>query len=244
MKSNVFEKVLNNLSLDPRIHDGIFKLEEESHMDMLREYLTKRGLDEASAIEYTNKVLEGKYPERQAYNAKGILVTFPTPEYKANAIKKGTHFEQNPAKQAPNVFGGAQQPAAGQPAGPKPAPSEQPPAAQPAAQQPPTTKLSASSASPAGSPPAQSPQPQPVAQPAVQTQDAPKDPSGAEVPDSKEPPPTPPKSPAEKTADKDVIKKMLKGDDYMLEQVITWFVNNAPEYLNEQIETHRKKYER
>ena len=52
----------------------------------------------------TNGGVEGKYPERQAYNAKGILVTFPTPEYKADAIKRGTHFEEDPTRKAQNVF--------------------------------------------------------------------------------------------------------------------------------------------
>lgn len=236
MKSNVFEKVLNSVSLDERIQDGIFSLENESHMDVLREYFLNRGLDEASVIEFTNKVVEGKYPERQAYNAKGILVTFPTPEYKANAIQKGSHFEKNPTKQAPNVFAGGQQPPAPAPAQAG-APAAQPPvqpAPQPAAEQPPTTKLS-KSGTPTNTPPPEAP---------PTTGDAPKGPS-TEKPEPKadEPPPTPPKSDAEKSAEKDVIKKMLKGDDYMLEQVVSWFMNNAPEYLREQVQGHKSKYE-
>ena len=62
---------------------------------------------ESSNIPYI--VTEGKYPERQAYNADGLLVTFPTPEYKQRAIARGTHFEKNPkAGQAAPIF---QQPA-------------------------------------------------------------------------------------------------------------------------------------
>jgi hypothetical protein len=50
-----------------------------------------------------NNVLEGKYPERQAYNAKGILVTFPNPEYKTAALARGTHFEVDPKKAQSNI---------------------------------------------------------------------------------------------------------------------------------------------
>jgi hypothetical protein len=39
---------------------------------------------------------EGKYPERQAYNKDGWLVTFPSGEYKQRAIKKGTHYGSDP----------------------------------------------------------------------------------------------------------------------------------------------------
>ena len=60
--------------------------------------------------QYLNKMLEGKYPERQAYNSNGILVTFPTPEYKQKAIQRGTHFEENPKKGQANVFTGDEQP--------------------------------------------------------------------------------------------------------------------------------------
>ena len=104
MNSNLIDKILNEISLDSRIPDGTFRIEEDSHMEVLREYFTSKGIDESLVIEYSNRVLEGKYPERQAYNAKGILVTFPTPEYKADAIKRGTHFEEDPTKQAQNIF--------------------------------------------------------------------------------------------------------------------------------------------
>jgi hypothetical protein len=60
--------------------------------------------------QYLNKMLEGKYPERQAYNTNGILVTFPTPEYKQKAIARGTHFEENPKRGQANVFTGDEQP--------------------------------------------------------------------------------------------------------------------------------------
>src|SRR3989304_2291339 len=104
MSASIFDKILSEIVLDPRIRDGMFNVEEEKHMDILREYLINKGINESSVIEFTNRVLEGKYPERQAYNAKGILVTFPTPEYKKEAIRRGTHFEQNPVKGKSNLF--------------------------------------------------------------------------------------------------------------------------------------------
>jgi len=107
------ETILNDVCLDKRVKDGCFKIENPDHMDALRDYLTKRGVDEEYVREYCNKVVEGKFPERQAYNQNGILVTFPTPDYKARAIQKGTHFEQDPTKgqKKGNLFPQGQAPA-------------------------------------------------------------------------------------------------------------------------------------
>src|SRR5690348_4942246 len=104
MNKKLLEKIINDVSLDERISDGMFNIEENSHMDALREYLSNKGIDEDSIKSFSNRVVEGKYPERQAYNAKGILVTFPTPEYKQDAIKRGTHFEKDPTKGQSNLF--------------------------------------------------------------------------------------------------------------------------------------------
>jgi hypothetical protein len=227
MKRSLVEKILNDVALDPRIKDGIFSIEENTHMDVLREYLVTKGIDESSALEYTNSVLEGKYPERQAYNQKGILVTFPTPEYKNRAIERGTHFEKDPTKGKPNIFGGGGQQAP-QPGAPAPTPAPETPTPQqgepPAepAQGQPKTNLPLSQAG--GAEPPQSDTPdksQPETPPAtiaapqqVQTPQQP-------VIEPEEPsPPPPPPSPAEKEANKDAIKKMLKGDDYMLEEAV------------------------
>lgn len=224
MKSNIFEKVLSQVSLDPRIKDGTFRIDEDVHMEVLREYFVKKGIAESAVIEFCNKVLEGKYPERQAYNAKGILVTFPTPEYKAQAIKRGTHFEEDPTKKASNVF--ADQPAS---ADPKPATAPQPKADSK------TSLPMSQAASPPEEPtgpaePATAPAPQ--ATTAAPQQSA--EPAEPPVEPTELPPPTP-KSPAEKEADKNLIKNMLKGDDYMLEQVCEWVAYNAPDYLIEQL---------
>lgn len=99
----IFEKFLNKLALDERISDGIFDPLKNEHLDVFQEYIEKLGATYDEAVDVRNHLIEGKYPERQAYNANGILVTFPTPEYKQRAIKRGTHFENNPKKLAPNV---------------------------------------------------------------------------------------------------------------------------------------------
>ena len=213
---NLAEKVLNNVSLDPRIEDGIFSIEDNAHMDVLREYFVNHGIDEELARDYCNTVLEGKYPERQAYNQKGILVTFPTPEYKQKAIQRGTHFEKDPTKGQSNLFGGGQQaPQPGQqapqaPVAPEPKPGEGAP----------KTSLPLSQAG--GAPPPQSDTPKPdQPAPVPTTTAAPQQTQTPTTPvvEPEEPAPAPPpKSDAEKEADKQVIKTMLKGDDYMLER--------------------------
>ena len=45
----------------------------------------------------------------------------------------------------------------------------------------------------------------------------------------------------EKEANKDVIKKILKGDDYMLEEVVTYIVCNAPHLIEE---INKRRYDR
>lgn len=118
------DKLLNTICLDERIQDGTFTMENDGHMDILQEYLEKYGLTKEEAEGVRNKMLEGRFPERQAYNKNGLLVTFPTPEYKARAIKRGTHFEQNPTKKAPNIsFAGQQPPAQAAPAAAQAAPA-------------------------------------------------------------------------------------------------------------------------
>jgi hypothetical protein len=203
------------VSLDPRIENGTFNIEENTHMDILREYLIKKGIKESVVNEFCNLVLDGKFPERQAYNSKGILVTFPTPEYKANAIQKGTHFEKDPTKAAPNVFGPAPaQP--GQPVAQSPGPpgSSTAPTDSTSGQPEQKTSLPLSQAS-AASPPTD-----PKAPPTATTaapQASPETPSAEPAPEPNELPPPEPKSPEEKSAEKQTIQQMLKGDDYMLE---------------------------
>lgn len=99
---NVSE-LLSELCLDRRVDDGIFDIFNNDHMDVLRDKLSEMGIPKGEVVELANKVIEGKYPERQAYNSKGILVTFPNPEYKQRAIKRGTHFEEDPTKGQTNL---------------------------------------------------------------------------------------------------------------------------------------------
>lgn len=214
MKSSIIEKILNDVSLDPRITDGVFLLEENSHMDVLREYLVNKGIDEETVREYTNLVLDGKYPERQAYNQNGILVTFPTPEYKQRAIQRGTHFEKDPTKGKPNLSFGDQQ-------GGEQAP--QAPQADKGGESATKTNLPLSQAGTAGTPqPDTSKGEEPDTTP--QTQAAPQQVQSPEEPvaEPEEPaPPPPPPSPEEKEANKAAIKKIFKGDDYMLEGILS-----------------------
>jgi hypothetical protein len=234
MKHSIFEKVLSSVSLDPRIENGTFSIEEDIHMEVLREYFVKKGIAESSVIEFCNKVLEGKYPERQAYNAKGILVTFPTPEYKADAIKRGTHFEDDPTKQASNVF--ADQPAS---ADPKPATAPQPKADTKTSL--PVSQAATPAAEPAG-PATPDAAPPPAETPTAATTAAPQQSTEPEEPpiEPTELPPPEQKSQAEKEADKNLIKNMLKGDDYMLEQICEWVAYSGPAYLIEQLKKYKK----
>jgi hypothetical protein len=98
--TRISDRIFNEVCLDERITDGIFKMDNATHMDALRDYFVKRGITKEAAVHVTNRMVEGKYPERQAYNRDGILVTFPTPQHKSKAIARGTHFEKNPIPQA------------------------------------------------------------------------------------------------------------------------------------------------
>jgi hypothetical protein len=229
---NILEKVLNDVSLDARIKDGIFSIEENTHMDVLREYFVERGINEELVVEYCNLVVEGKYPERQAYNQKGILVTFPTPEYKKRALERGTHFEKNPTKGQSNLFTGqpgAQQqaPQSGEPpaaAPPEKAPVTNLPLSQAGVAVPPSDTLEGDGEEASKEPtttaaPIQVPSQ--VAEPVVKPEEP--------------PPPTPPPSPAEKEANKQAIKQMLKGDDYMLERVVEFILEKGHPMLVEDI---------
>ena len=227
MNKKLLEKILSEVSLDERVGDGMFNIEEDAHMEALRDYLTKKGIDEESVKSFSNKVLEGKYPERQAYNAKGILVTFPTPEYKQAAIKRGTHFEEDPMKKASNIFSEPTSPAAEKKpvAEPEKKSKTEPKTNLPVSQAAPPTDDAATTEKPVQAKTTAAPQQTPASSPA--TEPVSKDPSDL--------PPPPLKSPAEKEADKTAIKAMLKGDDYMLDEVVQYVILNAPPYMIDKI---------
>lgn len=103
IKKLIFE-ALDKSSRDVSIEDGVFDITKQEHIEILRGNLLEAGMSFETVTDYLNNVVEGRFPERQAYNKNGILVTFPTAEYKQKAIAKGTHFEKNPRKGDPNVF--------------------------------------------------------------------------------------------------------------------------------------------
>lgn len=111
MNKDFIDNLLTKICLDDRITDGIFSFENNNHVEVLKEHLLNYNISNKKTLDILNNILEGKYPERQAYNKDGLLVTFPTPEYKQRAIQRGTHFEQNPKKSQTGVFQTTPQPA-------------------------------------------------------------------------------------------------------------------------------------
>jgi hypothetical protein len=187
--SRIVDEIFGDVCLDERISDGIFRLGEEAHMNALRDHLIKRGLALEDAITVTNKMLEGKFPERQVYRAEdGILVTFPTPQHKANAMKEnpGKYTEKNPIPQA---------------APKEPAPEPSPP-----------PRLA-----PSGPAPAQ-PEPKGIQQGgnllAIEPPRGPEKPEPPPAPPT--PPTTPPNTPERVAAEKAVVKQMINTDDTAL----------------------------
>lgn len=101
MKNNIdkfIEDIILEVSLDSRIDEGIFNIYNPDHLEIMGEHMNSRGLDKSIIQEIMEKVIqtEGKYPERQAYNKEGWLVTFPSTEYRDAAVKKGTHSISDP----------------------------------------------------------------------------------------------------------------------------------------------------
>ena len=95
--SKLLEDLITECECDNRIETGIFDIYNTEHLVVLSEHMTSHGISE-SVIEdaIQSMVDEGKYPERQAYNKEGWLVTFPSKEYRDAAIKKKTHFSSDP----------------------------------------------------------------------------------------------------------------------------------------------------
>lgn len=100
-----FKSIINDICCDNRIKNGIFRLDNEDHVFILQEYLEKAGYSIEEIVSKTAKLFEeGRFPERQAYNKDGILVTFPNKEYRDRAVDKGTHFAENPKKGDTTLF--------------------------------------------------------------------------------------------------------------------------------------------
>jgi len=100
-----FKSLVNEIGCDSRIKNGTLDLKNEDHVFVLQEYLEKAGYDINEIVEKTARLFEaGRFPERQAYNKDGILVTFPNKQYRDRAVNKGTHFAENPKKAQTNIF--------------------------------------------------------------------------------------------------------------------------------------------
>ena len=96
--SKLIDKILHESSLDPRIETGIFDIHNYDHMEIMAEHMAEAGVDKKIIAEVINELVmdEGKYPERQAFNKDGWLVTFPSKQYRDRALKKGTHSIADP----------------------------------------------------------------------------------------------------------------------------------------------------
>ena len=97
--SNVLDKVFTEVCLDDRVSDGIFRMDETEHMNALRDFFLKKGIAKEDVIKVTNRMIEGKYPDRQAYRTEdGILVTWPSPKHKQKAMKENPrkYVDENP----------------------------------------------------------------------------------------------------------------------------------------------------
>jgi len=100
-----FRSIVNDICCDSRIKDGVLRLENAEHVFIVQEYLEKAGYSVNEIVDKTANLFEaGRFPERQAYNKDGILVTFPSKEYRDRAVNKGTHFAENPKKSQSNIF--------------------------------------------------------------------------------------------------------------------------------------------
>lgn len=100
-----FKSIINDVCCDARIRDGVFRLENADHVFILQEYLEKAGYSLDEILDKTAKLFEaGRFPDRQAYNKDGILVTFPSKDYRDRAVDKGTHFAENPKKNTGTLF--------------------------------------------------------------------------------------------------------------------------------------------
>jgi hypothetical protein len=215
--SNIVDNVFAEVCLDERITDGIFRLEEEEHMNALRDFFVKRGITREAAVAVTNRMLEGRFPERQAYNKDGILVTFPTPQHKAKAIQRGTHFEENPNPQA-------QTPPKEEPKRPDLKPTDK-----------------ADNLPPKEEPKADAPAGEPAGGMVNKVQQGDKElsvepPRGSEKPESAPVPQAPtvpqaPRTPERVAAEKEVIKQILATDDTAL--------NPVDPTLNEELLRHQ-----
>lgn len=93
---DVVNDAILNVSINPLVESGMFDPNNDEHIFLLMENLEGR-LEEEIITEAIQALrLEGKHPDRQAYNKEGWLVTFPSKQYRDSALKKGTHSLADP----------------------------------------------------------------------------------------------------------------------------------------------------
>jgi hypothetical protein len=95
---NFINDLLLEAALDSRVDSGIVSLHNCEHVEVLAEKMRDRGMKEPEIDSILAELVikDGKYPDRQAFNGEGWLVTFPSKDYRDAAIKKGTHFIADP----------------------------------------------------------------------------------------------------------------------------------------------------
>jgi hypothetical protein len=96
--SKLLERVIVECECDSRIESGVFDVYSAEHLVVLSEHMVGYGISESVVEDVIESMAigEGKYPERQAYNKEGWLVTFPSKEYRDAAINKKTHYSSDP----------------------------------------------------------------------------------------------------------------------------------------------------
>jgi hypothetical protein len=96
--SKLIEELVTECECDSRIESGVFDVYSAEHLVVLSEHMVGCGISESIVEDVIESMAigEGKYPERQAYNKEGWLVTFPSKEYRDAAINKKTHYSSDP----------------------------------------------------------------------------------------------------------------------------------------------------
>lgn len=235
MNKHIIDTILSEWSI--RSENGLVSdITNEENIQSLYEVCLNTGLSEIHSLNLVNEMVlileKGKHPERQAYNKNGLLVTFPTPEYKQRAIQKGTHFEINPKSQQSNLFGGGQQ-APSQPSpdqnnigmSPMDAGQSELPRSDSQQPQPPPAQKEVPAPGTPGTPAEPPPAPSAASAPAVQTpaqgqlavEPTPQtsNPSVVSSPAVPASPPIPKKTPEQVEAEKQIIKQMMDTQDVL-----------------------------
>ena len=96
MKDIIIERILSDVCSHKNVTDGIVNFNNQSHIDVLKEVLSNLGIGSSKIEEIACSLGEGNFPERQAYNKEGFLVTFPDPVYKKKALSTGKYSEKDP----------------------------------------------------------------------------------------------------------------------------------------------------